>query len=399
MVNYYWDMWPHCMHVLAPLTALTGKRSFIWTTECQQTFDQMKALVSLDALLVFPDHTQPFDVKMDASEYQLGSVIKQHGHPVPYYSHKLNSAQRNYTTIEKELLSIVETFKEFHTILLGSRICVHTDHKNLTHWLTDFTTQRILHWRLLLEEFNPTFLYKAGPNNVLADALSQVLTARTKRESTTTSAQLIDCLSCYPFQVEFPSNQAVMANCWADCPPNNVASQEAVGWFSPGRCPLPTIVVQPQQEELFLEHPVFDAQGRLPFQYKTLYEYQQEDPRILVLPTNQPHQYQLENMGGYGLVCHYQGQHNHICLTDTLLPMVVDWFHKAMAHNTGITRLQETLCFPFYHPKLLAEVRTQVSHCDICQHMKCGSRQYGLLAPREAKSAPWSDVTTNCIGP
>ena len=159
------------------------------------------------------------------------------------------------------------------------------------------------------------------------------------------------------------------------------------------------IVVQPQQEELFLEHPVFDAQGRLPFQYKTLYKYQQEDPCILVFPTNQPHQYQLENMGGYGLVCHYQGQHNRICLTDTLLPMVVDWFHKAMAHNTGITCLQETLHFHFYHPRLLAEVRRQVSRCDICQCMKCRSRQYGLLVPREAKSAPWSDVTTDCIGP
>ena len=144
------------------------------------------------------------------------------------------------------------------------------------------------------------------------------------------------------------------------------------------------IVVQHQQEELFLEHPVFDAQGRLPFQYKTLYEYQQEDPRILALPTNQPHQYQLENMGSYGLVCHYQGQHNRICLTHTLLPMVVDWFHKVMAHNTGITRLQETLHFHFYHPKLLAEVCSQVSCCDICQQMKRSSRQYGLLAPLEA---------------
>ena len=57
-------------------------------------------------------------------------------------------------------------------------------------------------------------------------------------------------------------------------------------------------MVQPQQEELFLEHLVFDAQDRLPFQYKTLYKYQQEVPRILVLPTNQPHQYQLETMGG-----------------------------------------------------------------------------------------------------
>ena len=159
------------------------------------------------------------------------------------------------------------------------------------------------------------------------------------------------------------------------------------------------IVVQPQQEELFLEHPVFDDQGRLPFQYKTLYEYQQEDPRIPSLPFNKPHQYQLENMGGYGLVCHYQGEHNHICLTDTLLPMVVDWFHKATAHNTGITHLQETLHFHFYHPNLLAEVRRQVSRCDICQCMKRGSRQYGLLVPHKAESAPWSDVATDCIGP
>ena len=158
-------------------------------------------------------------------------------------------------------------------------------------------------------------------------------------------------------------------------------------------------MVQHQQEELFLEHPVFDAQGRLPFQYQTLYEYQQEDPHILALPNTQPHKYQMENMGSYELVCQYQGQHNCICLTDTLLPMVVDWFHKATAHNTGITRLQETLRFHFYHPKLLAEVRSQVSCCDLCPCMKCSSRQYGLLAPREAKSAPWSNVATHCIGP
>ena len=146
MVNYEHDMWPRRTHVLAPLTALTGKRSFTWTTKCQQAFDQMKAWVSSNALLAFPDQPQHFDVETDASEYQLGSVIKQHGHPVAYYSRKLTSAQRNYTTIEKELLSIVETFKEFRMILLGTRIHVHMDHKNLTHRITDITTQRVLHW-------------------------------------------------------------------------------------------------------------------------------------------------------------------------------------------------------------------------------------------------------------
>ena len=401
MVNYYRNMWPRRTHVLAPLTELTGKRTFVWTPKHQQAFDRMKALIAADALLVFPDRSVPFDVETDTSEYQLGSVIKQRGRPVACYSRKLNSAQRNYMTIEKELLSIVETFKEFRAVLLGATIRVHMDHKNLTHRLTDFTTQRVLRWRLLLEEFNPTFLYKSGPSNVLADALSRVPTARTERESSrddlTSNDELMFCLSSYPILVEFPIDQEVTP--LATSQSVQGAGQEAAGLHRPGRCPLPTNVAQHKLEEIFLEHPMFDEQGRLPFHYKILFDYQQEDPQLLELPTSTPQQYQWGNMGGHLLVCRHHNQHNRICLTDKMLPLIVDWFHKATAHNLGITRLQENLRFHFYHPKLLAEVRKQVSACNLCQRMKRGSRQYGLLASRDARSLPWSEVATDCIGP
>jgi hypothetical protein len=48
--------------------------------------------------------------------------------------------------------------------------------KNLTHSLTSFSTQRVLRWRISIEEFNPTFNYIPGPDNVIADAFSRVPT-------------------------------------------------------------------------------------------------------------------------------------------------------------------------------------------------------------------------------
>jgi RNase H-like domain found in reverse transcriptase len=144
MVGYYHNMWPLRSHILAPLTELTGKKTLVWEDKHQQAFEQMKALIATDALLAYPNHNKPFNIKTDPSDYQLGANIKQDNSPIAYYTRKLNSAQKNYTTIKKELLSIVETLKEFRSMLLGAPITIYTDHENLTHKLSSFSTQRVL---------------------------------------------------------------------------------------------------------------------------------------------------------------------------------------------------------------------------------------------------------------
>jgi RNase H-like domain found in reverse transcriptase len=93
--------------------------------------------------------------------------------PVPFYSCKLNSAQKNYTIGEKEILSVVETLKEYHTMLYGCQnIYVYTDHKNKT--FNNLKPQCVLRWRLFLEDYAVQFCYIKGESNSLADALSRL---------------------------------------------------------------------------------------------------------------------------------------------------------------------------------------------------------------------------------
>ena len=186
MVQYYRDLWQHRSHVLAPLTDLVGEcgktkgkkkkaiKPWHWEEQHQKAFIEIKAIISRDIMLTFPDFSKTFEIHTDASKRQLGSVIAQDNKPLAFFSRKLTKPQQNYTVTELELLSIVETLKEFRNILLGHKIKIYTDHKNLEYDSKNMESQRALRWRLLIEEFNPEFKYIKGEKNVVADALSRM---------------------------------------------------------------------------------------------------------------------------------------------------------------------------------------------------------------------------------
>ena len=54
----------------------------------------MKRAVTEEPVLRLPDYTVPFEVHTEASDYAIGRVMVQEGHPVAYESRKLNETKR-----------------------------------------------------------------------------------------------------------------------------------------------------------------------------------------------------------------------------------------------------------------------------------------------------------------
>jgi hypothetical protein len=173
MINFHRDVWKDRSSLLAPLTALTSKNAPCESTdEHQKNFDAIKRVIRREVLLAYPDFNAPFQTHTDASKTQIGAVTSQNGKPIAFWSRKMNSAQQNYTVTEKELLSIVATLKEFRNIPPGQQITVFADSKNLTY--KNFNIERVMRWRLVLEEFGPDLQHIKGERNVVADALSRL---------------------------------------------------------------------------------------------------------------------------------------------------------------------------------------------------------------------------------
>ena len=88
-------------------------------------------------------------MEADASDYALGCILSLTNpdgelHPVCYYSRKFTLAELNYPIYDKELLAVVEGFKQWRVYLEGAAelVRVYTDHKNLEYFSTARTTSR-----------------------------------------------------------------------------------------------------------------------------------------------------------------------------------------------------------------------------------------------------------------
>ena len=190
LINYYRKFILNCAKICNPLTKLLiGKKKKVGkkdktpvtlTPEAIEAFDTLKNKLAQDIPLAFPNFNKPFILTTDASSVSIGGVLEQEDdnhvvRPITYFSRTLNTAERRYSVIEREALSIVYALKINRPLCLGFPITIRSDHKPLK-WLltTSSPNHRIARWQTLLAEFDFNVEYIPGQQNVVADFLSRL---------------------------------------------------------------------------------------------------------------------------------------------------------------------------------------------------------------------------------
>lgn len=137
MIYYYQKFLPNPSSVLAPLHDLLRKETRLrWGKEQMQAFQKSKDVLKSSRLLDHYDSQKKLTLACDASQYGLGAILSHRmvdgsEHPIAFAYRTLSNAERNYSNLETEALSLVFGVKKFHQYIYGRHLNLVTDHKPL----------------------------------------------------------------------------------------------------------------------------------------------------------------------------------------------------------------------------------------------------------------------------
>ncbi|GFW99778.1 retrovirus-related Pol polyprotein from transposon 297 [Trichonephila clavipes] len=183
LVGYYSHYIPNYSTIASPLTgALKGKikkEKITWDEKCGKAFEELKAKLVTQPILFAPDFATEFILQTDASEVGAGVVLSQRiegeEHPIVFLSKKFSKAERNYSTVERELAAIIFGLKRLKHYLDGQKFIIETDHNPLRYLnKMGSTNPRLQRWALSLQPFNFEIKHKPGRLHGNVDGLSRL---------------------------------------------------------------------------------------------------------------------------------------------------------------------------------------------------------------------------------
>ncbi|GJV56538.1 putative reverse transcriptase domain-containing protein [Tanacetum coccineum] len=175
LAGYYRRFIEGFSKIAKSMTKLTQKGiKFDWGEKEEDAFQLIKQKLCSAPILALPEGSEDFVVYCDASHKGLGAVLMQREKVIAYASRQLKVHEKNYTTHDLELGSVVFALKLWRHYLYGTRCTVFTDHKSLQHILDQKDlNMRQRRWLELLSDYDCDIRYHPGKANVVADALSR----------------------------------------------------------------------------------------------------------------------------------------------------------------------------------------------------------------------------------
>ncbi|GKE39072.1 putative reverse transcriptase domain-containing protein, partial [Tanacetum coccineum] len=175
LAGYYRRFIEGFSKIAKSMTKLTQKGiMFDWGEKKENAFQLIKQKLCSASILALPEGSKDFVVYCDASYKGLGVVLMQREKVIAYASRQLKDHEKNYTTHDLELGSVVFALKIWRHYLYGTKCIVFTDHKSLQHILDQKElNMRQRRWLELLSDYDCDIRYHPGKANVVADALSR----------------------------------------------------------------------------------------------------------------------------------------------------------------------------------------------------------------------------------
>lgn len=188
IINFYRRHIKRAAEYQAPLTNLLHNKTkkndnseIQWSPEADEAFENCKQSLVESCTLAYPSTDAILTLNCDASNDCIGATLHQTtnlkvNQPLGFFSKKLTSTQKNYSTYDRELLALYAAVQHFRPLIEGRELIILTDHKPLIYAFTTKSNNtnkespRRVRQLDFIAQFTTNIQYLQGNENIVADA-------------------------------------------------------------------------------------------------------------------------------------------------------------------------------------------------------------------------------------
>ena len=131
MAAFYQTFIKEFSTIVAPIMDCIRKRAFEWNKAANRAFHEIKDRMTSAPVLRLPDFSKIFEITYDAFGVGIGRVLSQEGHPVAFFSKKLNDTKCRYSTYDKKFYAVVQVLRFWRHYLLPQEFILYSDNEAL----------------------------------------------------------------------------------------------------------------------------------------------------------------------------------------------------------------------------------------------------------------------------